>query len=59
MNKLYFADCLEVLKELTKAHPDGLIDLVYIDPPFNSKRDYLDFVPDAPNLFEKVLEKDL
>jgi len=40
MKKLYFADCLDVLKELHKEHPKGFIDLIYIDPPFNSKRDY-------------------
>jgi len=40
MNKLYFGDCLDVLKELHSQHPDGFIDLIYIDPPFNSKRDY-------------------
>lgn len=40
MKKLYFGDCLDVLKELHKAHPEGFIDLIYIDPPFNSKRDY-------------------
>lgn len=40
MKKLYFGDCLDVLKELNKEHPKGFIDLIYIDPPFNSKRDY-------------------
>ena len=40
MKKLYFGDCLDVLKELYKEHPQGFIDLIYIDPPFNSKRDY-------------------
>lgn len=40
MNQIYFGDCLDVLKELNKKHPDGFIDLVYIDPPFNSKRNY-------------------
>ena len=40
MNRLYFGDCLDVLKELTREHPEGFIDLVYIDPPFNSKRNY-------------------
>jgi site-specific DNA-methyltransferase (adenine-specific) len=40
MKKLYFGDCLDILKELHAEHPDGFIDLVYIDPPFNSKRDY-------------------
>ncbi len=40
MNHLYFADCLDVLKELTAQHPQPFIDLIYIDPPFNSKRNY-------------------
>ena len=40
MNKLYFGDNLEIMKDLLKAHPQGFIDLIYIDPPFNSKRDY-------------------
>jgi len=40
MNQLYFGDCLSILKELHAKHPDGFIDLVYIDPPFNSQRNY-------------------
>lgn len=40
MNKLLYGDCLDILKELNKEHPNGFIDLIYIDPPFNSKRDY-------------------
>jgi site-specific DNA-methyltransferase (adenine-specific) len=40
MNKLYFGDCLDILKKLNKEHPFGFIDLIYIDPPFNSKRNY-------------------
>ncbi len=39
-NRLYFGDCLDILKELHNEHPNGFIDLIYIDPPFNSKRDY-------------------
>ncbi|KAA0266093.1 MAG: hypothetical protein EDM75_00750 [Chlorobiota bacterium] len=40
-NQLFFGDCLEILeKYLVPQNPDGFIDLVYIDPPFNSKRDY-------------------
>ena len=39
MNHLYFGDCLEVLKELA-ANNEPFIDLIYIDPPFNSKRNY-------------------
>src|SRR5208337_1419063 len=40
MNKLYFGDCLDILKKLYKENPFGFIDLIYIDPPFNSKRNY-------------------
>jgi site-specific DNA-methyltransferase (adenine-specific) len=40
MNHLYFGDSLEILKQLHSEHPKGFIDLVYIDPPFNSKRNY-------------------
>lgn len=40
MKKLYFGDCLDILKELHVKHPLGFIDLIYIDPPFNSKRNY-------------------
>ncbi|MCD4795007.1 MAG: site-specific DNA-methyltransferase [Bacteroidales bacterium] len=40
MNKLYFGDNLDILKSLHKEYPKGLIDLIYIDPPFNSKRNY-------------------
>ncbi len=35
-NALYLGDNLEVLDNI----PDGSIDLIYLDPPFNSKRDY-------------------
>ncbi len=37
MNELYFGDNLQVLRESIK---DESIDLIYLDPPFNSKRDY-------------------
>ena len=40
MNYLYFGDNLDILKKLCLDHPDGVIDLIYIDPPFNSKRNY-------------------
>src|SRR6476620_2277809 len=32
----YCVDCLEQLRNL----PDGCVDLIYIDPPFNSNRNY-------------------
>lgn len=37
MNQLFFGDNLDVLRESIK---DESVDLVYLDPPFNSKRDY-------------------
>jgi DNA modification methylase len=40
MNKLYFGDNLDILKSLYRENPKGFIDLIYIDPPFNSKRNY-------------------
>jgi adenine specific DNA methylase Mod len=40
MNHLYFGDCLDVLRDLKENFPQPFIDLIYIDPPFNSKRNY-------------------
>lgn len=40
MNHLYFGDNLDILKSLYREYPKGFIDLIYIDPPFNSKRNY-------------------
>lgn len=37
MNTLYYGDNLDVLR---KYFPDECIDLIYLDPPFNSKADY-------------------
>jgi len=36
MNRLYFGDCLTIMEEM----PLGSVDLIYLDPPFNSQRDY-------------------
>ena len=36
-NQLFFGDNLQVLRERIS---DASIDLIYLDPPFNSKRDY-------------------
>jgi len=36
-NTLYYGDNLEILRDYIK---DETIDLIYLDPPFNSKRDY-------------------
>ncbi len=35
-NSLYYGDCLEVLTQW----PDACVDLIYLDPPFNSKQNY-------------------
>jgi 16S rRNA G966 N2-methylase RsmD len=37
MNQLFYGDNLDVLRRYIK---DETIDLCYIDPPFNSKRNY-------------------
>lgn len=37
MNQLYYGDNLQVLREHIA---DESVDLIYLDPPFNSKRDY-------------------
>ncbi|MBD3307395.1 hypothetical protein GF339_13235 [candidate division KSB3 bacterium] len=39
-NILYFGDNLDILQRLSAEHPQGVIDLIYLDPPFNSKRNY-------------------
>ena len=36
-NALYFGDCLDVMRESIS---DESVDLIYLDPPFNSKRIY-------------------
>lgn len=37
MNKLFYGDNLEILREYI---PENSVDLIYLDPPFNSNRDY-------------------
>ncbi len=36
-NRLYYGDNLEVLRRYIN---DESVDLIYLDPPFNSRRDY-------------------
>jgi len=36
-NKLYFGDNLKILREHA---PDASVDLIYLDPPFNSQATY-------------------
>ena len=40
-NRLYFGDCLDVMREDIPAES---VDLIYLDPPFNSKRLYNAFI---------------
>lgn len=35
-NKLHYGDCLTIMSDM----PSESVDLIYLDPPFNSKRDY-------------------
>ena len=37
MNPLYFGDNLDILRQHVA---DASVDLIYLDPPFNSQRDY-------------------
>ena len=39
MNKIFWGDNLQVMSHLLKEYR-GKIDLIYIDPPFDSKADY-------------------
>src|SRR5687768_3791250 len=39
MNKIFWGDNLQVMSHLLKSHR-GAIDMIYIDPPFDSKADY-------------------
>ncbi len=43
-NRLYFGDCLDVMRE---GIPAESVDLIYLDPPFNSKRLYNAFIGGA------------
>jgi len=36
VNRLYYGDCLTIMQEMSR----GSVDLIYLDPPFNSNQDY-------------------
>ncbi len=55
MNTLYLGDCLYVLRESVPAES---VDLVYIDPPFNSKRDYNMFFDDKKIQTQRIAFED-
>ncbi len=52
MKKLYYGDNLQILR---KHVADESVDLIYLDPPFNSKRDYnfLFKTPKVTNLMRR------
>ena len=37
MNRLYYGDCLTIMRDHMNL---GSVDLIYLDPPFNSNREY-------------------
>jgi site-specific DNA-methyltransferase (adenine-specific) len=39
LNRLFYGDNLNVLRD-RKQFPSDSVDLIYLDPPFNSKRNY-------------------
>jgi len=55
MNYLYLGDCLNVLRDYVK---DESVDLIYIDPPFNSKRNYNIFFDDKEIHTQRVAFED-
>jgi site-specific DNA-methyltransferase (adenine-specific) len=55
LNYLYLGDCLDVLRNEIKAES---IDLIYIDPPFNSKRDYNLFFDDKEIKTQRIAFED-
>ena len=38
-NRLFYGDNLEILRS-REYFPDEFVDLIYLDPPFNSNRDH-------------------
>ena len=60
-NTLYYGDNLDILIHLTKTR-EPFIDLIYIDPPFNSKRNYnilfQDLIMDKENGNKIIAQKE-
>ncbi len=56
-NVIYCGDCLDIMKDL-KNFPDNSIDLIYLDPPFFSQKEYENFwIKDKVSKF-KFSDKD-
>jgi DNA modification methylase len=54
MNKLYYGDNLEIMRKKLK---DETVDLCYIDPPFNSNRDYFQIYDKPDGINDKAQAK--
>jgi 16S rRNA G966 N2-methylase RsmD len=52
-NKLYYGDNYEVLQRYVK---DESVDLVYLDPPFNSRQDYNDMMAYLAMMVPRLVE---
>lgn len=50
-NTLYYGDCLDVMQNL----PDASVDLIYLDPPFNSNANYNILFGSSRTSFAQVL----
>lgn len=50
-NALYYGDNLDILRRYV---PDESVDLIYLDPPFNSNRDSLRADDSAPGMWGRV-----
>jgi len=57
MNYLYLGDCLNVLRNELEFKPES-VDLIYIDPPFNSKRNYNVFFDDKELQTQRIAFED-
>jgi site-specific DNA-methyltransferase (adenine-specific) len=51
MNTLYYGDDLEILRKYVK---DESVDLIYLDPPFNSQRAYNIIFPDKTSKLSRT-----
>jgi len=54
VKRLYFGDNLGWLRN-TKEFPDASVDLVYLDPPFNSNADYNVLSPETSGEVSQAL----
>ena len=56
-NRLYYGDNLAILREYV---PDACVDLIYLDPPFNSNRGYARVqILSVSDLLERKAKPDL